>query len=515
MSAKRFFIVISVLLLAVSLAAQNIDLIDKAKDAIWHNGDGTALTFGKDGAAAGSVMYRTDVVLEDGHSRDRVLSTHPQWKPQGRVQGLIRSITVPQDHPRLIIAGGFIRDAQKTDGARLTVVWVDPQPEVRTRTRILKDELRARIPGRDGEVLARNLVALDIRYNGRIDEAEYDLSAYAGKTGDILLTVEAGASADSDWAVWTEARIASGLETPEIPVPPGQAEPRLLKSFRAHGGRIYGASFSPDGRFIATVSADQTAKLWRVSEGEEAATMAGHSAHTFAAAFSADGRKLITASGDRTARIWNVPEGNLLHTLSGHAREVLAAAFRPGGSQVATGANDGKIKIWNAHDGNELKTFDFPAGAVNSLAFHPNNNWLAAAGNDGHVLILDADSGRQVRVFSGHRLAVYNVRFSRDGERLVTSGRDGTVRIWNTSGGQAREFGGGTAFDAAFDPSGRHIVAGYDGQGAIWNIDSGERLMTLPHPGGALRGVDWHPGANLIVLAGEDGQVRIWEIKID
>lgn len=137
------------------------------------------------------------------------------------------------------------------------------------------------------------------------------------------------------------------------------------------------------------------------------------------------------------------------------------------------------------------------------------------AGTNGRVAILDINTGESVREFRGHTLAVYNVRFSRDGNRMVTGSRDGSVRVWNTSGGQIRQLGGDVGYAAVFDPSGRYVVVGHDGQGAIWNVETGERLMTLTHPGGALRGADWQPNGNLVVLAGENGQVRIWQVAIE
>jgi WD40 repeat protein len=515
---KRFFVISCVLFFAVSLTAQNIDLVDKAKDGFWRNGDGRTLTFGKEEGEPGSVMYKNDVVLEDGKTYGRVLYTHPQWKSLGRIEGRLANITVPEGRPRLVIAGGFIQNAQKSDGVRLAVVWIDPQQEKAARTQPLREELLARIKGRtpQEEASSRVLVALDIRYNGRIDRAELDISAYAGKTGDIYLTAEAGTSADSDWAVWTEARIESDPKAPVTPEPPAKAEPlKLLKSFGAHGARIYDAVFSPDGRFIATASAEQLAKIWRVPEGDEVATLSGHSAHVFAAAFSADSRLLATAGGDTTTRIWEVPGGGLKTRLAGHTREVLSAAFRRSGNQVATGSNDGTIRIWNTDDRSELNNFDFAGEAVNSLAFHPNNRWLAVAGTNGRVAILDVNTGSSVREFRGHTLAVYSIRFSQDGNRMVTGSRDGTVRVWNTSGGQFRQWDEGPGYAAAFDPSGRYIVVGHDGQGAIYNVETRERLMTLTHPGGALRGADWQPNGKLVVLAGENGQVRIWEVTID
>ncbi|WP_143288134.1 WD40 repeat domain-containing protein, partial [Calothrix rhizosoleniae] len=38
----------------------------------------------------------------------------------------------------------------------------------------------------------------------------------------------------------------------------------LLQTLQGHQGRVYYASFSPDGQRIVTASSDKTARVWRV-----------------------------------------------------------------------------------------------------------------------------------------------------------------------------------------------------------------------------------------------------------
>jgi WD40 repeat protein len=74
-------------------------------------------------------------------------------------------------------------------------------------------------------------------------------------------------------------------------------------------------AFSPDGRLLATASSDKTARLWDPATGEHLRTLAGHGEHlripaghgglVLGVAFSPDGRLLATVGSDGTARLWN------------------------------------------------------------------------------------------------------------------------------------------------------------------------------------------------------------------
>jgi WD40 repeat protein len=83
------------------------------------------------------------------------------------------------------------------------------------------------------------------------------------------------------------------------------ATAQVLHDLRGHTERVEGLACSPDGRRLATGSADRTIKLWDTTTGEEVFTLRGHTAGVLCVAFSPDGRRIASGGWDRTVRVWD------------------------------------------------------------------------------------------------------------------------------------------------------------------------------------------------------------------
>jgi hypothetical protein len=82
-----------------------------------------------------------------------------------------------------------------------------------------------------------------------------------------------------------------------------------------HTDEITGAAWSPDGRWVATISADTTVRIWDGKTGQISRTLFDHEDVVDAVAWSPDGSRLVTASRDGTVNIWNVAGSVLPLTL--------------------------------------------------------------------------------------------------------------------------------------------------------------------------------------------------------
>jgi len=239
---------------------------------------------------------------------------------------------------------------------------------------------------------------------------------------------------------------------------------------RDHGW-VLTVAFSPDGRQLAGGGAqfDKQGKplpaplrIWDVG-GTLVRTLAGHQDAVTGVAFSGDGRLLASVSRDKTARVWDAATGNLVHTLRGRA-PCTCVAFSPDAENfhlLAVGGANGTVTLWDT-DADRVKDLPAHGAEVTCVAFRPGSAWLASAGQDRAVKLWDVDTGRELATLPGYTARVYGLAFSPGGRRLASAGHDGTVKIWDmtttqevlTLGRSRRSLAG-----VAFRPDGRQLAA--------------------------------------------------------
>ncbi len=113
----------------------------------------------------------------------------------------------------------------------------------------------------------------------------------------------------------------------------------------AHRKAVVSMAVTPDGKILASGSADQTIKLWSLSDGSVLKTIKGHTDTVSSVAISPDGRFLVSGSTDKTVRVWSLPEGAPLKTLPPFSKKVGAVAVSADGKAFAAGRRDGGVLV--------------------------------------------------------------------------------------------------------------------------------------------------------------------------
>jgi adenylylsulfate kinase-like enzyme len=142
---------------------------------------------------------------------------------------------------------------------------------------------------------------------------------------------------------WVDANTRTQVELSLLDRVSNVAAPNTLGR---HTKSVNGVSFSPNGKLLATGSADNTVKLWDTSTGKEIKTLSGHTNTVYGVSFSPDGKLLATGSYDYTVKLWDTTTGKEIKTLNGHTNSVWGVSFSPDGKLLATGSADNTVKLW-------------------------------------------------------------------------------------------------------------------------------------------------------------------------
>jgi len=175
---------------------------------------------------------------------------------------------------------------------------------------------------------------------------------------------------------------------------------RVLKQLEGHEHAVFALAFSPDGKWLASCSEDQSARVWDTSNGAQAAVLASKKQDHLGAlgdvAFSPDG-KFLAVLGQGPVRIWEVPSWRRVVTLenSGHGWPH-RLAFSPDSRLLATSGgyshleflHGGLVQLWEVDGWRRRGNLWRRRNAlIWGLAFSPDSTLLGTGGSidDGTV----------------------------------------------------------------------------------------------------------------------------------
>jgi WD40 repeat protein len=195
---------------------------------------------------------------------------------------------------------------------------------------------------------------------------------------------------------------------------------------------VWGLSYSPDGRHIASSDSDSI-HIWDAADGRRVRTITIPNQEFFALRHSPDGRTLLAAStDDRSTRLIRIDPstGNVLSDTA-----------------VRAGKAEGLFSVdgaWLALRPTPFVTHVLPAPKPNSLVHVVN----VLTGNDWTNKLDDEE--------------IRSLTFSSDGTAVAVGTEQGTIRVFESKSGRGvrrhQVIGAVVAF--SFSPEGKHLIAG-------------------------------------------------------
>lgn len=218
----------------------------------------------------------------------------------------------------------------------------------------------------------------------------------------------------------------------------------LTKKITGFAHNVVALAYSIDGKLLGTAGGEPTVegevKVFQTSDWKQVMDVKnGHSDTVYGLCFSPDGKMLATGSADKFVKVWEVPSAKFVKSFEGHTHHVLDIGWAADGKLLASAGGDNTVKVWDFEKGEQARTIQAHGKQVTRLMFVGKKPEFVTAGGDNQVKMFNATNGGNVRTFAGATDFVYAVGANPEGTIVAAGGQEGVVRVYNGANAQLQK----------------------------------------------------------------------------
>jgi WD40 repeat protein len=280
-------------------------------------------------------------------------------------------------------------------------------------------------------------------------------------------------------------------------------------------------AFAPDGRTVATLSQDQSLRLWDVVEGRTLLGPRGHSTQVSRLVFLDGGKRLVSYGGDGRLLLWDVAAGRDIDECRGLPYGGGWLVPTADGKGVQTFSHDLRLYTWRPGSPLESERPALPGGSSFRQVISPGGKFLARLmppGNKLHLFDMRGKEPKERVLDLGPQGWTNLLVFSDDGRRLVTGTGDGMLRVWDTITGRlVHDFTPATpdaprlgyASHVQFAPDNRSLLL-FNGELRLLEVASGMERMRMSNVPVGLHCLALSPDGRLAARGNADGTLIMY-----
>jgi WD40 repeat protein/serine/threonine protein kinase len=255
-------------------------------------------------------------------------------------------------------------------------------------------------------------------------------------------------------------------------------------------GRVRSMAFSPDGRFLITVSGPSChAQLWDVAQRKPVGS-GWTSPGLRRVAYFPDNKTVLTGGHTGIAERRDARSGAAIGQPLQVGSDILSIAVASDGRTYLLGCADQRVRRVDVST-DQIRVSELLPGAVQSLAISPDDRSFLSGTADGIVRLWDVERLRPTVTTPSHPGAIWGVAFAPDGKSIAATTGDRFLRVWEAAPGDPF----GKPFGPAFPQPVRTLTFSPDGRFVV--CQAGDSLIQ------ALNGTDGTP-------VGERGSAYSW-----